>query len=206
VIGGRDSQERRASARRGRRSAHATALVSHGWLTPAAPDRATNIHRKARDLRCTNARSQDRHTSPRRAYECRTCNRVRLPRSAHADRSWSHNARSMRAARSAMHIRTFPRAADVPPPWVSDTSHTREERHTVRRLPHARTRPAHVTLPCLWITHLQSRAFSPNEQRCTFAHTGRRRISRQCQTANNNSARQSVACPRRYGHEREQSG
>jgi hypothetical protein len=57
-----------------------------------------------------------------------------------------------------MHKPTFPRAAGVSPPWVCDTSDTPEERHTVRRLPHARTRPAHVTPPCLWITHLQSRS------------------------------------------------
>jgi hypothetical protein len=66
VIGGRDSQERRASARRGRRNAHATAFVSHGWLTPAAPDRTTNIHCKVRACRCTNACAQERRASARR--------------------------------------------------------------------------------------------------------------------------------------------
>jgi hypothetical protein len=49
----------------------ATALVSHGWLTPAAPDRATNIHCKARACRCTNARAQERRASARRGRRYR---------------------------------------------------------------------------------------------------------------------------------------
>jgi hypothetical protein len=67
------NQERRASARRGRRNAHATAFVSHGWLTPAAPDRATNIHCKARAWRCTNARAQERRASARRGVRYQRC-------------------------------------------------------------------------------------------------------------------------------------
>jgi hypothetical protein len=91
------NQERRASARRGRRNAHATAFVSHGWLTPAAPDRATNIHCKARACRCTNARAQERRASARRGVR--------------------HRRRAAKIEHSTATTNTQPGAAGVRPPW-----------------------------------------------------------------------------------------
>jgi hypothetical protein len=69
---------------------HATALVSHGWLTPAAPDRATNIHCKARACRCTNARAQKRRASARRGVR----HRRRAGKIEHSTATNEHATRS----------------------------------------------------------------------------------------------------------------
>jgi hypothetical protein len=65
------NQERRASARRGRRNAQQRRSFPTAGLRQPLLNRATNIHCKARACRCTNARAQERRASARRGRRYR---------------------------------------------------------------------------------------------------------------------------------------